>query len=97
MTGEQKSLMMLNHDKEDRMAKKTKDRDIEKAYTPAQMAAKLRRLADAIEHEKPFQIMIGGERVYIPAGTRFSIEHEREGNQEEVEFQFTWEKTQKRR
>ena len=79
------------------MAKKTQDRDIEKAYTPTQMAAKLHRLADAIEHGKPFQIMIGGERVYIPAGTRFSIEHEREGDQEEVEFQFTWEKTQKRR
>jgi amphi-Trp domain-containing protein len=71
------------------MAKK-KARDIDKHYTVKQMAAKLRRLADCLEQGKAFSIQIAGERIYIPFGTSFSIEHEREGDFEEVEFQFKW-------
>lgn len=71
------------------MAKKT-DRDIEKGYSMKQTAAKLRRLADCLEHGKPFRIQIAGERVNIPAKARFNIEHEREAGTEEVEFQFKW-------
>jgi amphi-Trp domain-containing protein len=67
-----------------------KDRDIEKGYTVKQMAAKLRRLADCLESGKQFKIQIAGERIYIPARANFNIEHEREGRQEEVEFQFKW-------
>ncbi|MCP4746175.1 MAG: amphi-Trp domain-containing protein [Desulfobacteraceae bacterium] len=70
---------------------KKKERDIEKNYTVKQMAAKLRRLADCLEQGKAFTIQIAAERIYIPAGTSFSIEHEREGKFEEVEFQFKWE------
>jgi len=73
------------------MAKK-KDRDIEKGYSVKQMVAKLRRLADCLEHGKRFTIQIGGERIQIPAKAMFNIEHEREGNHEEVEFQFKWER-----
>jgi amphi-Trp domain-containing protein len=69
-----------------------KDRDIEKGYTAKQMAAKLRRLADCLESGKQFNIQIAGERIYIPARAIFNIEHEREGRQEEVEFQFKWER-----
>jgi amphi-Trp domain-containing protein len=69
-----------------------KDRDIEKGYTTKQMVAKLRRLADCLEKDKPFRIQIAGERVNIPSGAIFNIEHEREGNTEEVEFQFKWER-----
>jgi amphi-Trp domain-containing protein len=47
-------------------------------------------LADCLEDGKPFRIQIAGERVYIPANIAFNIEHEREGNNEEVEFQFKW-------
>ncbi|MGD9251899.1 MAG: amphi-Trp domain-containing protein, partial [Desulfobacterales bacterium] len=65
-------------------------RDIEKAYTTKQMIAKLRRLADCLEQNKPFKIQIAGERLTIPARAIFNIEHEREGNSEEVEFQFKW-------
>ena len=67
-----------------------KDRDIEKGYTTKQMVAKLRRLADCLEKNKPFRIQIAGERVNIPSGAIFNIEHEREGNTEEIEFQFKW-------
>jgi amphi-Trp domain-containing protein len=70
-----------------------KDRDIEKGYTTKQMVAKLRRLADCLEKNKPFRIQIAGERVNIPSGAIFNIEHEREGNMEEIEFQFKWERT----
>ena len=52
------------------------------------MVAKLRRLADCLEHGKQFQIQIAGERISIPAKAIFNIENEREGDLEEVEFQF---------
>jgi amphi-Trp domain-containing protein len=71
------------------MAKKKK-RDIEKAYTLKETVAKLRRLADCMEQGKNFRIQVANERVYIPARAKFNIEHEREGNTEEVEFQFKW-------
>ena len=73
------------------MAKKN-DRDIEKGYSVKQMVAKLRRLADCLENGKRFAIQIAGERIHIPAKALFNIEHEREGNKEEVEFQFKWER-----
>ncbi len=66
------------------------DRDLEKTYSRSQFVAKLRRLADAIEAEKPFTIQIAGERIRIPATAAFTIEHERDGQEEEVEFQLVW-------
>ncbi|MFO7962721.1 MAG: amphi-Trp domain-containing protein [Desulfobacterales bacterium] len=71
------------------MAKKD-DRDIEKRYPAGQMVMKLRRLADSLEQGKPFRIQIAGEKVNIPVDAVFNIEHEREGDLEEVEFQFKW-------
>ena len=73
--------------------KKIKDRDIEKEYSAGQVAAKLRRLADCLEQGRPFRIQIAGERVCVPRGAVFNIEHEREGEQEEIEFQFKWKRT----
>ena len=72
------------------MARKRK-RDVEKQYSIKETTAKLRRLADCLEQGKSFQIQIAGERIYIPVRAEFNIEHEREGNSEEVEFQFKWE------
>ena len=69
---------------------RVRNRDIEKTYTVQQMVAKLRRLADCLERGRPFQIQIAGERLSIPKGAVFNIEHEREGTSEEVEFQFKW-------
>jgi amphi-Trp domain-containing protein len=66
------------------------DRDLEKTYSRTQFAAKLRRLADAIEAGKPFTIQVAGERLRIPAGADFNIEHERSGEREELEFQLLW-------
>lgn len=66
------------------------ERDIEKSYPKKDFAAKLRRLADAIENETKFEIKVAGERIYVPVRAEFSIEHEREGGSEELEFQIKW-------
>lgn len=68
----------------------TTDRDIEKTYPNAAFAAKLRRLADAIENGRRFDIQIAGERIRVPADALFTVEHEREGDEEEIEFQVRW-------
>lgn len=68
----------------------TTDRDLTKTYSRAQFVAKLRRLADSIESSKPFTIQVAGERLRIPADARFNIEHERSGDEEELEFQVLW-------
>ena len=65
-------------------------RDTEAEYSNEAFVEKLRRLADAIEGGDRFEIMIDGERIYIPKGARLSVEHEREGQEEEVEFQIRW-------
>jgi amphi-Trp domain-containing protein len=72
------------------MARRTADRDLERTYTRAQFVAKLRRLADALEREKAFTIQVAGERLRIPADAVFNVEHEREGGDEELEFQLQW-------
>lgn len=65
-------------------------RDVTKGYPRTQFVAKLRRLADALETGEPFVIAIAGERIHVPARARFTIEHERAGDGEEIEFQMTW-------
>ena len=65
-------------------------RDVTQGYPRAQFVAKLRRLADALESGTPFVIAIGGERIHVPVRARFTIEHERARDGEEVEFQLTW-------
>lgn len=67
-------------------------RDIEKGYPKSEFVAKLRRLADAIESGDRFRIQIAGERVNVPVGARFNIEHERSQRDEEIEFQIKWER-----
>lgn len=66
------------------------DRDIEKTYSTAEFVAKLRRLADALEQGKKFEIQIAGERIYVPVRAVYNIEHEREDGEEEIEFQIKW-------
>ncbi len=67
-----------------------KDRDIEKGYSTSEFVSKLRRLADALETGEKFEIQIAGERIYVPVRAEFNIEHEREGEEEEIEFQIKW-------
>ncbi len=66
------------------------NRDVERVYSTSEFVSKLRRLADALEAGKRFEIQVAGERIYVPTRTEFNVEHEREGNDEELEFQLKW-------
>jgi amphi-Trp domain-containing protein len=70
------------------------ERDMEKTYSLPEFIAKLRRLADALEQGERFEIQIAGERISVPVRAICSIEHEREGDAEEIEFQIKWSNTQ---
>ena len=66
------------------------ERDVERIYSTEDAVAKLRRLANALEDDTPFRIQIAGERIRVPRRAQLSIEHERDDDEEEVEFQLKW-------
>ena len=66
------------------------DKDVEKSYPLPDFIAKLRRLADALEKGERFEIQIAGERISVPVRAICNVEHEREGELEEIEFQIKW-------
>lgn len=68
--------------------------DVEKEYSKTEVIDKLRRLADALEQDKTFEIQIAGERVYVPPYAQIEFEYERddEGN-EEIEIEMKWNKS----
>ena len=68
------------------------DADVEKQYNKSDVVAKLRRLADALEQGKAFEIQIAGHRVYMPAHATVEFEYEREGDEEEIEIEVKWTK-----
>ena len=68
----------------------TEDRDIDVSHDLASFVSELRRLADALENSTEFTIHIDGEEVTIPEGAKFSVSHERESGEIELEFQVTW-------
>ena len=68
----------------------SEDRDIDVSHDLASFVSELRRLADALEHSTEFTIHVDGEDVTIPKGAKFSVAHEREAGQVELEFQITW-------
>lgn len=70
--------------------KKTKTRDIEKAYTKSEFIKKLRRFADSLESGEKFTIQVAGEKLNIPKDATVNIEHEKEKGSEELEFQIKW-------
>ena len=72
--------------------KKREDRDLVRTASRTRFVAKIRRLADAVEAGEAFTIQVAGERLQIPAGAEFNIEHERTGNPEELEFQLRWDR-----
>ena len=66
------------------------ERDIERDYPLPQFIEKLRRLADALESGRRFEIQIAGERISVPVRATYNIEHERDDGEEEIEFQIKW-------
>ena len=73
------------------------EKDVEKSYATKDVAAKLRRLADALEAEKTFEIQIAGERIYVPPYATIEFEYQRDGDEEEVEIELRWSRRQPRR
>ncbi len=72
------------------MSKETKNIDVEKVYSTTEVIDKLRRLADALEQDKTFEIQIAGERIYVPPYATVEFEYEREGDDEEMEIEIKW-------
>ncbi|MET0287850.1 MAG: amphi-Trp domain-containing protein [Polyangiales bacterium] len=66
------------------------DRDLETERSKEQFVSTLRRVADALEANEPVRIQVGGQRFTIPADATFSIEHEVEGGEAELELQLRW-------
>ena len=66
--------------------------DVEKQYDKTAVVAKLRRLADALEQGKAFEIQIAGQRVYMPSSAAVTVEFEYERNrdEEEIEIEVKW-------
>jgi amphi-Trp domain-containing protein len=66
------------------------EKEVEKSYASSEVVGKLRRLADALEEGKTFEIQIAGERIYVPPYASVAFEYERAGNEEEVEIELKW-------
>ena len=81
---------MIFREPKERPVSEEQNRDVEKVYSTSEFVSKLRRLADALETGERFEIQVAGERVYVPARAEFNVEHERDGNEEEIEFQLKW-------
>ncbi len=69
---------------------KETDKEVEKSYASGEVVAKLRRLADALEQEKTFEIQIAGERIYVPPYATVEFEYARDGEDEEMEIELKW-------
>lgn len=65
-------------------------RDITKTYTTKQFISKIQRLAKGLAKGQRFTIQIANERIRVPAEAQVNIEHERDKDHEEIEFQIVW-------
>lgn len=66
------------------------DRDIEKNVAKDQFVSTLRRLADALEAGETFRIQVAGKRFEVPGSAALVIEHEVEGDSEELSLELQW-------
>lgn len=74
------------------MKEEMKEIDVEKTYSNKEVVDKLRRLADALEQGKTFEIQIAGERIYVPPTATVEFEYERQGDEQEMEIEIKWNK-----
>ena len=67
------------------------DRDVEKAVPRARFVEMLRRLADALEGGEPYRIQVAQSRFTVPLrDAELGIEHEIEGDREELALEVRW-------
>jgi amphi-Trp domain-containing protein len=64
--------------------------EVEKGYSNKQTAEKLRRLAEAIEQGKAFEIQVSGQRIRVPANATIDFEYERDEESHELEVEIKW-------
>lgn len=64
--------------------------EVEKGYSNKRTAEKLRRLAEAVEQGKAFEIQVKGQRIYVPADAEIDFEYERTENVHELEIEIKW-------
>ncbi|MBW4616262.1 MAG: amphi-Trp domain-containing protein [Desmonostoc vinosum HA7617-LM4] len=69
------------------------DIDVEKSYSKQEVVSKLRRLADALEQNKAFQISVAGERIYVPSEVTITFEYDRTEDEQELEIEFKWKRS----
>lgn len=66
------------------------DRDVDRDCSKSEFVAVLRRLADTLEKGEPFRIQVAGKRFVVPGGAELVVEHEVEGDDEELAFELRW-------
>ncbi|HEY0659655.1 MAG TPA: amphi-Trp domain-containing protein [Pyrinomonadaceae bacterium] len=66
--------------------------ELEKVYSNAEVIGKLRRLADALEAGKTFQIQIAGKRIGVPPSATVEFEYQKNEDGEEMEIEIKWKK-----
>ncbi len=66
--------------------------ELEKTYGSSAVAHKLRRVADAIEQNKGFQIQINKQRIYVPVDVDINFEYEENSEECELEIEVKWKK-----
>jgi amphi-Trp domain-containing protein len=68
----------------------SKERDVEKEVERGRFVETLRRLADALEANEPFRIQVAQKRFTIPGDATLQIEHEVDGDEEELALELRW-------
>lgn len=66
------------------------NRDVDRNCSKDEFGAALRRLADALEKGEAFRIQVAGKRFTVPESAELVIEHEAEGEDEELAFELRW-------
>lgn len=69
-----------------------KEIDVEREYSAQETAAKLRRIADAIEAGRSFRIQVANNRLRIPTDGAVQIEMQADSDREtgEIEIEIKW-------
>ena len=63
---------------------------MEKKYSKKMHIAKMKRFIASLERGKSFSIQVKNKKIRIPADAEISIEFEKEGKENELEFQVKW-------
>lgn len=66
------------------------ERDIEKNVPIEYFVTTLRRLADSLESGTPFRIQVQNRRFVVPGDAQLTVEHEIEGEDEELALELKW-------